>query len=506
MSNPIRPLQLPRRWEVLQAEAEASYVDPVSIVERVEDAEKRVDRLLRRIRDGGGGVIEVFYGLSGSGKTTFLSSLPSFFEGVRVSVFDSDQNLIDLPNFIKRDADAGLGEGRIILISRRDNPTPSDLEHVKGMLNQLLNTFREQDGAAVVLWPITDKPAAETIAKHAYDIGRDSMTDRKSNGLYHFRGVPKERYWHLADNTSRTLSGDGLEAHGITESEGLSLLSNCETISDYFAELIDLANDRRDELWSALKEKIVPHLWVALPGDDARAIRATADALTQGTQSKIDIDKVGEFIDQPDQNAIYVEKWKTKRGQLAHLLRALDVRLFAIPPNVALAAVRALGSQNLKGLLKQPNTNLTLAKDAMRSSQLYKAILAELGLETVPFRGARRIAPETQNEYLRVQAVAAKSDKELNHALGKLIAACLEEDAPSVEVSTEKKSIPNSSLRPDINIKINDGEFICIEPTWRNSGQNHPDTQKTAQNTLSEAHIKKYVLDKTTDYIDAVGI
>lgn len=418
IDNPLAKLELPRRWELLQQRASEAEVDPTEVVERVDDAAERVDSLLRRVRTGGGGLIEVVFGLSGSGKTTFLRTLPKFFDNVRVSSFLSDRPIAELPDFVRSSYLDGDRTQRIILIERRDNPKASDLSQIEEVFAELLEVFREPEGAAVILWPITKPESAEFVAQTAWAVGRDSMVDSKSRGQLHFKGVPRERYYELADNTSRTLTGDGLDAFGITQELSKKIAINCQTISDFFAGVDDAANHVRDSTWSVLRARVRTHLWVVLPGDDVKTMNGTASALTQGSRSRIDVDLIGEFIDREDNQSIYVSDWRKRRGSLAHLLRAVDVRLFSLPPNVSLAAVRAFGSPELRKHLKQQNTNLEQAKSAMKASRLYKAILAEVGIKTTPYAGPREIAQETIDEFLRIQRLASKDDKPLNKALG----------------------------------------------------------------------------------------
>lgn len=504
-SNSLKRLELPRRWEVLKDRAEAAEVDPKEIVERVDRAADRVDKLMRRVRTGGGGVIEVIYGLSGSGKTTFLQTLPKFFHGVRTEPFPKESPLTDLPDFILQNEIPGDERIRVVFIEERDIPKQSELQQVEELFGDLLSVFRKSNGSVLVLWPITRYDSAKQVADMAWDVGRDSMADSQTKGLYEFQGVSAERYWALADNTSRTLNGDGLDAFGITHSRAMEILPQCRTITDFFDAIQGLADRNRDQTWSILKAKSRTLLWVLLPGDDVRSVSATADSLTQGTQSKIDIDKIREFIDQPENGSLYVVDWKQRRGQLGHLLRAFDVRLFGMPPNVSLAAVRAYGDENAKASLKQKSVAIDQAKQAMRASRFYKAILVEAGMDTSPFAGGRKIGQQTVDEYLRLQEMASRNDKPLNKALGDLIAACLSEDAPELEVVSEKKSLSDTGLQPDIRIKIREGEYICLEPTWRTSGRRPAESKKSGQNTLSEAHVKKYVLEKATEYVKALG-
>ncbi len=505
-ASPLPRLELPRRWEFLEQRANAAQVDPAEVVERVDDAANRVDELLRRVRDGGGGVIEVVYGLSGSGKTTFLRTLGRFFDNIRITTFPKDQRLRDLPNFILLDLIPDETRNRVVLIDRRDNPTAEDLAEVEETFGSLLNVFREAEGAAVVLWPITKLESAKVVAEKAWVVGRDSMADESSQGQYHFRGVPKARYWDLADNTSRSLTGDGLEAYGLTREISAQILPQCDTISDFFGRVTQQANVERDRTWSVLKVRSTPHLWIALPGDDLKLLNSTADALTQGIQSKIDIDKIGELIDQADNSIIYISEWKDRRGKLAHLLRAIDTRLFGIPPNVSVVAIRAFGDNSAKSKLRQPAIGLEIAKTVMKASRIYKAILREGGIDTPPFAGSRRIGQETIEDFIRVQTVASRDDKPLNKALAKLIAVCLADDAPHLRVTSERRSIPGSGLQPDIQIELRPGEYICIEPTWRTSGKGIENEINEAQNTLSEAHVKKYMLEKATQYVKGFGL
>lgn len=505
--NPLPRLELPKRWEFLEAAAKKAGLQAAEFIQRIDPAAVHVDQLLRRVRTGGGGgVFEVLYGLSGSGKTSFLKTLPKFFEDIRVIGFPRDSLLSQLPDFIASTYVPEENIKRVIVIEKRDNPKPADIAATPEMLGELLETFRTPEGRVIVLWPVTDPNTAERIATYAWTAGRDSVTDASTKGIYKFPGLARDRYHEIADLTSRNLSGDGLDAFGVTTANVPSLLSGCETISDFFARVDSFAAEQSTKTWSVLRERVRVHVWVVLPGDLVPAINATVSGLTQGTRSRIDLDLIGEFIDRPDNKAIYIADWRAKRASMAHLLRAIDLRLCPLPPNVALAAVRLYGDTDLKAKLKQPAINEETAKDTMKASRLYKLILAQAGVETTPFAGSRDVAKDTSDEYRRIQSTAGRSDKPLNKALGKLIKLCLADDAPSVEVITEKRSLPKSELQPDIQIRLSEGQYICLEPTWRSTDVGITGELDGGQNTLSEAHLKKYVLDKATSYVKDLGI
>jgi hypothetical protein len=505
--NPLAKLELPKRWELLEQRAHAAGLDTSLFVERVDSAANRIDYLLQRVKTGGGGLFEVFYGLSGSGKTTFLKTLPKQFENIRLSSFPKEKSLTELPTYIHDMHVPGETSARIVLIERRDNPSRQDLENLSETFAELLEIFRDPKGAALVLWPVTREPSARQIAEEAWTTGRDSMTDTQTKGLYNFIGLPKDRFYAVADTTTRNLTGDGLEAFGITPTVATQLLGGAATIADFFNAVDLYAEEQREKTWSVLKTKVRARLWVVLPGDVPSAIRSTVSSLTQGSHNRVDIELVAEFIDQPDDKApLYIADWKAKRSAMAHLLRAIDLRLFDLPPNVSLAAIRAYGDAALKEKLKQPAIRLEDAKAAMRNSKLYKEIEAELGINQTPFAGSNRDVEETSNEYRRIQAGASKGDKSLNKAVGLLLSECLKEDAPEATVASEKKSLPKCDLKPDVCLQIGALDYICIEPTWRSTDKGIPGELDGGQNTLAASHLKKYLLDKAMQYIKALDL
>lgn len=498
--NALPRLRLPKRYEILKEEARKAGLDPREFVERVEKDAKRVDSLLNGIRGSGCGQIEWFLGLSGSGKTTFVSTLPKFFDGVEVYSFDRGRPLEELADFVIETAKKSAPH-RIVLVEDRDNPKDADLSSAREAFDDLRRVFRQAEGAALVLWPVTDKEAAQALAARAWDVGRDSVVAPETRGLHSFEGLSSDRFYDIADVTSRNLSGDGLEAFGITRDTAEAMLIEEETITGFYSKLEAEADRVRGNTLSVLKQRVRPQIWVVLPGDNVSTIDGTVSTLTQGTRSRVDVDLLGEFIDNPQTDALYIAEWKKRRGKLAHIMRALDVRLIGLPPNVALAAIRAFGEESTRSLLKKPSANLATAKDALRKSRLYKAILEEAGIPTTPFGGNRKVAEETENEYRRVQVHAGKSDVLLNRALGKLIEATLEEDEVAAEVIVEKQDLPGSKLKPDVQVRLQGGSFICIEPTWRSTDAGILDELKGGQNTLRPAHIKKYLLDKVSEYV-----
>lgn len=503
--NSVPVLDLPNRWEKLKRRADEQQIDPSEFVEPVDTASKRMDHLLDLVKSSGGGVFEVFLGLSGSGKTTFVNTLPKFFEGIEVFSIPKETEISSISDFIasKYSDSENL---KVFLIERRDNPSTGDISRVRDLFVNLLDFFRTPEGTVLVLWTVTDEEAAQKISDIAWGIGRDSVVDQDTKGLFRFGGLERSKYFKVADNTARNLTGDGLEVFGIDDNTAKELLHDCSTISDYYGKLVQKSRTIQGQTWSVLKEKVHPKLWIVLPGDSREAVNATVRALTQGTRSRIDVDLLREFIEDPKNDAQYIKEWKTRRRSLAHIFRALDVRLFSMPLNVSVAAVRCFGDDTLKERLVNKTAAKSTSRDALRKTRIYKEILTELAVESEPFAERGVISEANKDEYRRIQLQAESSDKPLNKALGELFVHSLAEDASGTVISVEKKSLANTGLQPDILIEMNEKDLICIEPTWRSSGVPISGHQKERQNTLAEGHIKQYVLNKTLDYVKAIGL
>jgi hypothetical protein len=93
----------------------------------------------------------------------------------------------------------------------------------------------------------------------------------------------------------------------------------------------------------------------------------------------------------------------------------------------------------------------------------------------------------------------------LNKAFGDAFRELLRESGAEVARVGSKEPIYND-LRPDVHIRRQDAEPICLEFTWRTTGRDRRDGAQAAQNTLARGHIVQYVLKKVFDYVKALGL
>ena len=501
-------LVLPKRYERLRVEAVDAGIELASIVERVDRAASRIESLLRTVRDGGTGQFEVFYGRSGAGKTTFLSTLGKFFSGITIhAVSSADTSLVELADRIRNDW-CEDGPMRLYFFNDRDNARVTS-EEAEDFFEALRILFRETEGRVLVLWPMTRRLYAENLAAMAWEVGADSITAVDTRGLFEFFGLPKSLFFEVAHLTVKSLNGDSIEAFGVSAAEGAEVANAHESIGTYYAALERLASEKRRQAWGILQEKIVPKVWIAVCGDDSKYLDGSVARLTQGRFSLVDLDRVLDFLDDESNDAIYLQRWRNLRANAAYILRTLDVRIIGIPPNVALAAVRSHGEETIRNMLKQSTASLLQSRKTIRASQIYKAIKTEVsGVADAYGQQGRPPSADTMAEYQRIQSTARDNDKPLNHALGAAISDALGAEGFGVQIKvvTERRDLPNLSLQPDIQVWASQAEVICIEPTWRTSGNPAADDISKSQNSMTSGNVQKYFLGKVLDYIDALGL
>lgn len=495
-------LVLPKRFEVLERKASQAGVSLDNIVQRVERPANRIETLLRAVRDGGVGRFELFLGKSGSGKTTFLKTLPRFFDHVSVDTIPANVKLTEIAERIRQLRQSSTPAQLFILLDR-DNPI-IDEEDSAHFFEQLRMLYRESAGEVVVIWPITDEIAARRLAEIALNIGRDSIIDLNVGGVYLFEGLEKKLYYDVADLTTRSLNGGkNLEVFGLTRQVVTSELDKAETIGDFYTRLEGKSVEINQPYRDILKDKIVPKIWVLLAGDDNRDLNVTVPSLTQGTQKLVDIDRLAELLDVPDIDTLYLKEWKRRRDSMAYLMRLLNVRLFELPPNVALGAVRAFGDKDLKSSLKQQNTPAAQALGALKNSLFYQMLTGNTAGRATALPATKK---ETTNEYIRLQRHAAKDDQRINKALAAAIQSALDEDGVKATVRAERKASSATGMKPDIEVVFADGAIICLEPTWRTTGIGIAGEIDEQQNTLTIGHTQKYLLEKTLEYVKAFGL
>jgi len=203
-------LVLPPRFEILERDIKELGLDINQIVYNVKDASCEIEELLKSVNFGSIGKFRIFYGISGSGKTTFLKTLTNFFSGVHIIPIGRGISLFEIPKFIETEK---ADKNSIFIIEDRDNPNES-VEDLRNFFEELRFLFRRPEGNVLIIWPITDEESANDIGKLAWNVGRDSITP-PDGAIYKFKGLDKKEFYNVADITSKNINGSNLESYGI---------------------------------------------------------------------------------------------------------------------------------------------------------------------------------------------------------------------------------------------------------------------------------------------------
>jgi hypothetical protein len=233
-SHQLKVVNLPRRFEALQRQADQSDATLKKIVRHQGPDTLRIEKLLHQVRNGGMGRFEVFLGNSGSGKTTFFKTLPQVFSEIIVQEIPQEIPLIEVADYIRADHTQEQ-ISKIWLIAGRENPSVQPQE-AADFFESLRVLFREDAGRVLVCWPMSDLSQAEQLSVQAWAIGRDSLVDL-TQGLYRFCGPSRITFYEIAEQTLTSLSGHGLADFGLTAEIAYPLAVESETISEFYARL-----------------------------------------------------------------------------------------------------------------------------------------------------------------------------------------------------------------------------------------------------------------------------
>lgn len=490
------PLILPKRYEILEKQIEKVGGEVSKIIKKIDSACNHVENLLGKISVGGVGQFQLFLGESGSGKTTFLRTLPNFFDNVYIHSFNINDSFEKILKEIENTSH--IEKHRIFVIDERDNPIINK-DELKAFFERLRILFRKKEGEILLIWPITDKETAKIIGDVAWDVGKESISP--NNGpIYDFQGLPKTLYYDVADDTVRNLnSGESLDSFGITQETCNYLLKDCTTIGEFYSKIEYIAIELSNSKWNILQEKIKPKIWILLLGDSSIELDRTVKSLTSGIESKVDIDRMCSFLDDGSNKSSYLNDWRQRRSDAGFLFRFLDVRLFYISPNLALSTARIHGNIDIKETLNKKSESKSICYDAMKRSDFYLALTSRTDTSKRSVKGTNQ---DTQHEYIRLQKHAKGNDKNLNKSFSKALDETLQEDKfDNFKIICEKQELKGTNLKPDIQIEMENDEVICLELTWRSTGIGIENEIIAKQNTLTTGHIQKYILEKIMEYV-----
>ena len=466
-------LFVPDRFEALQNRAATRLT---AIVLEVPTAIAELRKRERQMRAAGRGGFLLLRGDSGTGKTTLLNTANLFIAStITLSIRREESIESTLRQLQVADVDL-----RLIIIEGRDALRETTSPELESAIHAINSFVRSPRGAkTLVVWPVNADDLEHLLIQVSQRVGADSLISTTAP-VFRFAGPDRGQFVNIATRTVATLNnGASLHDLGLTSERAEELAMQAPTIGSYLGKIRDQLIENEAHL-DSLRETDRSRLWIIVAASNDP--EGDVAALTQGTQSRADIDRlmsatganiVGDLRKHPD-----------KLGLLAHVL---DARILHLPMVTALAIARRYGgSGRLHNLMTQQSLSTSAAPDALSrltQSDIARAFRSE-GMSTRA-RGPKPNS-DTIARFKKLAAIASNDDKALNAAF----AEALKASGFILDYTLEAKF--GESRISDILVHDTTGSPIRLEMMWRSEA--------------GRAGIANYSLLKLFNYAKAIRL
>lgn len=466
-------LFLPDRFDMLRRKF-SNEVE--SIVVPVFESLADLDVIHRDVASACRGALLVLHGASGSGKSTFLNTVPLFRANVEVFSIPKRADIGKELNILSS-ADAATSL-RLIVIENREALTDTSAIELEKALHEINTFVRSQEGErTIVAWPCNTDELRDVLVARAMRLGDAALL--ATGRAYHFKGPPKDEYFRIADKTIHVLNnGASISALGVSEDRANELAETCDTIGTYLLRLRGELLKNHSAV-SGLLGKEQCRVWVVVcAGTEPEGEVA---ALTRGSYSTVDIDRITTATD-----ANIVKELKKRPEKLGILGTVLDAKIIHLPIITALALIRSYASDALRKDMSAAGASTSRdpsALERLRSSELACAFRNE-ALGTRSSGGGP--GSNSMESFHKLSLLASKNDIPLNEAIAKgLVEAGLIDG-----YKCEQDLGTGLKRRTDIFCETKSGP-VRLEIMWRSK--------------TSRAEIANYVLTKLGNYGAAIG-
>lgn len=101
-------------------------------------------------------------------------------------------------------------------------------------------------------------------------------------------------------------------------------MKKCDTIGQYFSKIENLSNEIFIDVDDFLEDKIIPKVWILVPGDDVQETDRIVKFLTKGV--KYELERLLVILDDPKNDSNYLKEWREKREKADFLMRLLHLK------------------------------------------------------------------------------------------------------------------------------------------------------------------------------------
>ncbi len=353
MSEGIPQLILPTRWENLQPEIEGNQVSLHTVIRPVPQAISVVRNIIEYLRTTRGCQVLVVRADTGSGKTTFLNTLPHYMKDVEFHIQTIDIQPHNNPDDVGRllwnikTSSKGIN---LIILEGREEPESIDDKYIQIVLANVNRFSRSRKVSILFVIPTIEEQVARNWCDHGTKIG-DLIPEQKlyeGSRWYNFPGIPKDKYIEIAEETVRALNPPNtLYEFGVSSDEVKSWVNTAPTIGKFIEILANRVSNIRAVTTVPLAGKR-EHVWIIYCAPDLRHYDHTylvLDGLCHDEKLRVSPTK----LIPPDSNTSFAKSWR-KSPQWARLVATvdyLDIRLINMPIITAVTAALTYGKDEL---------------------------------------------------------------------------------------------------------------------------------------------------------------
>ena len=465
---------VPDRYEGLSQNAGDELAQ---VIEQVPESLEALDATVASMSMSARGAFWILRGDSGSGKSTFVHTVPFYRDHVRVIDVDPGQ---DLRKYFAQQDTNGI-ELTIFVLEEREAETSFSDPELETWLHSINGFIRSQRGRkALIVWPCNTDELRDRIVRLGRALGATALLPNK-DGYIPFQGPPPRSYPSIAERTFSVLNqGATLTDLGLSDDELRREAETTSTIGLYLHNLQQQILSSKSEV-TKLLQKEQYRLWiVVVAGNDPVS---EVGGLTRSSLSWVDSDRL---MNATGANIVKQIKQTPKRAGL--LATSLGAKILYLPLLTATTVVRAYADERLEGHLRTAGFSLSPkdqkeAKRRLCESEFGKMLTG--GTQGTLTRG-QKPGSKSIESFERIVKVTRERDALVNAAIGRAL-----NDAKLVSsFRTERSFGEKTTQRTDLVIETTSGT-IRVEMMWRSK--------------VGRADIANYVLQKLAAYGRAIG-
>ena len=494
----------------------------VDLIVPVTQFEKQIIQVVLDFENAG--YLLFLYGVSGVGKSTFISSLKfqkhipiQSIVSIDASELDyenkSDIKLKQLLKQIKKEARDFFSENNqsndklCIVIDYLENLNDEDNNNVKAFFRDLNGLLRKYP--ILIIWPVTVREDLENMQEFAKSFS--STMFHRIRPAINFTGPPLDEYPNIAKKTIMFFNeGKSCYEFQLTDNDLENLKKGYEKkaqekhlIRDYLKDIRSLWEERTDYISGIVKNVPKPtEVWFIFSYPEAEDIVARFAKQTPDIINEMwNADYKSLFVYISDNNQRKAD-WKPQRLTLALSSRMLTTKIMYLPTNALVSCIAAYAKDAeipipKEDLLNRDKYNIlqhwcikSNAKKTLSTTPLY------LQLSGVSITGGKRKSGRVEKGLKNATPAFEKinkdisdkkiSDQKFNKAVCLALQDVFNNSEHNLDFVAEKPHPHLTNIRPDILVDTND-KLVCLKFCYTNN--------KTPDNMAD------YVLRKLNQYM-----